>query len=71
MQVFVSVILLWIGIVGVKDLNQYEIKRMIAEVKLIKAYMHFYLLTYYGPICPLRENIPAVNESTQGVTGIS
>ena len=33
------------GIVGVKDLNQYEIKRMIAEVKLIKAYMHFYLLT--------------------------
>lgn len=54
------------GIVGVKDLNQYEIKRMIAEVKLIKAYMHFYLLTYYGPICPLRENIP-VNESTQGV----
>ena len=41
-------------------------KRMVAEAKLIKAYMHFYLLSYYGPICPLRENTP-VNESTQGV----
>ena len=29
------------GVVGVKDLNQYEIKRMVAEAKLIKAYMHF------------------------------
>ncbi|WP_106832155.1 RagB/SusD family nutrient uptake outer membrane protein [Parabacteroides pacaensis] len=54
------------GVVGVQDLNKYEKNRMIAEVKLIKAYMHFYLLSYYGPICPLRENTP-VNESTQGV----
>lgn len=54
------------GVTGVQDLNQYEKNRMIAEVKLIKAYMHFYLLTYYGPICPLRENTE-VNESTQGV----
>ena len=29
-------------------------------------YFHFYLLSYYGPICPLRES-PAVNESTQAV----
>jgi hypothetical protein len=50
----------------VQDLNRYEIERQIAEVKLIKAYMHFYLLRYYGPICPLRESAP-VNESTQGV----
>ena len=54
------------GIVGVEDLDEYEKNRMIAEVKVIKAYMHFYLLSYYGPICPLRES-PAVNESTQGV----
>lgn len=54
------------GIGGVQDLEEYEKKRMIAEVKMIKAYMHFYLLSYYGPICPLRES-PAVNESTQGV----
>ena len=40
---------------GVQDLNQYEKNRMIAEVKLIKAYLHFYLISFYGPICPLRE----------------
>ncbi len=51
---------------GVKDLNQYEKNRMIAEVKLIKAYMHFYLIAFYGPIAPLRESTP-VNESTSGV----
>lgn len=50
----------------VNDLNRYEKERMIAEVKLIKAFMHFYLLSYYGPICPLKENTP-VNESTRGV----
>src|SRR5690606_9928627 len=37
-----------------------------AEVKLIKAYMHFYLISYYGPISPLKVNTP-INESTQGV----
>jgi len=50
----------------VQDLNAYEKRRWIAEVTLIKAYMHFYLITYYGPICPLKQNIP-VNESTRGV----
>lgn len=54
------------GIVGVQDLEEYEKKRMIAEAKMLKAYLHFYLLSYYGPICPLRES-PPVNESTQGV----
>ena len=54
------------GIGGVEDLEEFEKRRMIAEVKLIKAYMHFYLLSYYGPICPLRES-PEVNESTDGV----
>ncbi|MCI1778487.1 MAG: RagB/SusD family nutrient uptake outer membrane protein [Bacteroidales bacterium] len=50
----------------VKDLETYERNRMVAEVKLIKAYLHFYLLAYYGPVCTLKENIP-INESTQSV----
>jgi hypothetical protein len=50
----------------VQDLDRYEIDRQIAEVKLLKAYMHFYLLRYYGPVCPLRESAP-VSESTRGV----
>lgn len=50
----------------VSDLKSAERNRMIAEVKLLKAWMHFYLITYYGPICPLRESLP-VNTSTQGI----
>ncbi len=41
---------------NVSDLETYERNRLIAEVKTIKAYLHFYLLSYYGPICPLKEN---------------
>ncbi|KAA6331290.1 RagB/SusD family nutrient uptake outer membrane protein [termite gut metagenome] len=54
------------NVMYVPDLPLYLRNRMYNETKLIKAYMHFYLLSYYGPICPLRENTP-VNESTQGV----
>jgi hypothetical protein len=50
----------------VADLNRYQKDRLIAEVKTIKAFMHFYLICFYGPICPLRESVP-VGESTQGV----
>ncbi len=50
----------------VKDLETYEKNRMIAEVTTIKAFLHFYLLTYYGPVCPLKENTE-INESTEGV----
>ena len=50
----------------VKDLPAYEMQRWIAEVKLIKAYNHFYLIKHYGPICPLKVNTP-VGESTSGV----
>jgi hypothetical protein len=49
----------------VQDLPIQEKNRMIAEAKVLKAYMHFSLLRYYGPICPLKESAP-VNESTQG-----
>lgn len=54
------------GIDQVKDLESSEKARMKDEVKTLKAYMHFSLLRYYGPICPLRTS-PSVNESTQGV----
>lgn len=50
----------------VQDLPRQEKDRMIAEVKCLKAYMHFWLITYYGPICPVRENLP-VDESTEGI----
>jgi hypothetical protein len=51
---------------GVRDLPSSQRDRMFNEAKLLKAYYHFYLLAFYGPICPLRENMP-VNESTHGV----
>jgi len=50
----------------VKDLPPYEMKRWIAEVKLVKAFNHFFLIEHYGPICPLKVNTP-VSESTGGV----
>jgi hypothetical protein len=45
-----------IGNVG--DIAVNERNRMIAEAKMLKAYMHFYLICMYGPICPLRESQP-------------
>lgn len=51
---------------GVQDINQYEKERMKAEVKLIKAYLNFYLIQYYGPITPLRKNV-SLTESTSGI----
>jgi hypothetical protein len=54
------------NIEGVKDLPRLEKNRMIAEVKLLKAYMHFQLICFYGPVCPLRTSLP-VDESTIGV----
>jgi hypothetical protein len=54
------------NIESVKDLPRLEKDRMIAEVKLLKAYMHFQMIYFYGPICPLRTS-PPVDESTRGV----
>jgi len=50
----------------VKDLETSERNRQVAEVKTIKAYLHFYLLAYYGPICPLKENTEVI-ESIEGL----
>lgn len=54
------------NIEGVQDIPVLLKKRMTDEAKLLKAYYHFYLTAFYGPICPLRESTP-VNESTQGI----
>ena len=42
----------------VGDIPVSERQRMIAEAKMLKAYMHYYLIIMYGPICPLRESQP-------------
>jgi hypothetical protein len=54
------------NIENVADLPRSEKDRMIAEAKLLKAYMHFQMIWLYGPICPLRTS-PPVDESTVGV----
>jgi hypothetical protein len=40
------------------DLYEFERNQWISEVKVLKAYYHFYLLQLYGPIPVIRENIP-------------
>ncbi|GAA4304757.1 RagB/SusD family nutrient uptake outer membrane protein [Compostibacter hankyongensis] len=42
----------------VPDMDDYEKKRWIAEVKFLKAYYHFWLLRSYGPIVLIKENLP-------------
>ncbi|MDR1223868.1 MAG: RagB/SusD family nutrient uptake outer membrane protein [Tannerella sp.] len=51
---------------SVKDLPRVQKDRMIAEAKLLKAYMHFQLIYFYGPVCPMRTS-PPVDESTAGI----
>jgi hypothetical protein len=51
---------------NVKELKPDEKARMKDEAKLIKAYVHFFLITYYGPIPTLR-NSTNVNEATGDV----
>lgn len=42
----------------VRDLEDFDKIRWVAEVKFLKAYYHFYLLRLYGPIPIVRENMP-------------
>lgn len=53
---------------NVGDLPDYEKTRWKAEVKFIKAYLHFYLLRMYGPIPLLKENI-SINAPTEEFMG--
>ncbi len=40
-----------------KDIDEGERRKWIAEVKFLKAYYHFFLMTLYGPIVVVRENM--------------
>ena len=42
----------------VPDLSAFEKRRWVGEVKILKAYYHFFLLRMYGPIPVIRENLP-------------
>lgn len=42
----------------VPDMTESERVRWIAEVKFIKAYLHFFLMELYGPVPIIDENIP-------------
>ena len=42
----------------VPDIDDYEKVRWISEVKFLKAYYHYYLMSLYGPIPIIRENLP-------------
>ncbi|PIF02113.1 MAG: RagB/SusD family nutrient uptake outer membrane protein [Draconibacterium sp.] len=42
----------------VPDIEPFEKKRWIAEVKFLKAYYHFWLFKSYGPIPIIKENLP-------------
>jgi hypothetical protein len=54
------------NIESVPDLKKDEKARMTAEAKLLKAYQHFYLILFYGPICPQRTGT-SVSEATEAV----
>ncbi|MDR0541870.1 MAG: RagB/SusD family nutrient uptake outer membrane protein [Dysgonamonadaceae bacterium] len=40
------------------NMEEWERKQWIAEVKFLKAYFHYYLLQLYGPVPIVRENLP-------------
>ena len=42
----------------VHDMEDYERNRWISEVKFLKAYYHYYLMTLYGPVPIIDENLP-------------
>jgi hypothetical protein len=42
----------------IPDIDEYERKQWVAEVKFLKAYYHFFLLQLYGPIPIIRANLP-------------
>jgi len=42
----------------VPDLSETERRQWISEVKVLKAYYHFYLVKMYGPIPLIKENLP-------------
>ncbi len=54
------------NVARVPDMDEFEKKRWIAEVKFLKAYYHFYLARMYGPISIKKENLP-VNADPEAI----
>jgi starch-binding outer membrane protein, SusD/RagB family len=51
---------------SVEGMSAREKSRWIAEVKFLKAYYHFWLVKFYGPIPVIRENLP-ISVNTEDV----
>ncbi|WP_372932848.1 RagB/SusD family nutrient uptake outer membrane protein [Mariniphaga sediminis] len=49
-----------------KDLDEFERRRWVSEVKFLKAYYHFYLMRLYGPVPIIDENLP-INSTPEQV----
>jgi len=43
---------------GVPDIQEWERRQWIGEVKVLKAYYHFCLMRMYGPVPLIKENLP-------------
>jgi len=48
------------------DLTELEKRQWVAEIKVLKAYYHFYLMRLYGPIPIIKKNLP-ISTSIEGV----
>lgn len=51
---------------GPRDLDEMLREKWIAEVKAMKAYMHFYLMRLYGPI-PIMDKVIPISEKDDGI----
>lgn len=49
---------------NVADMDSLEIKKWVAEAKVLKAYFHFHLFKMYGPIPVIKENVPITPDPT-------
>jgi len=49
----------------VPDMDEFEIKRWAGEVKVLKAYYHYYLLRMYGPILIQDKNLPVTIDPSE------
>lgn len=53
------------NISAVKNMTEQEKSQWAAEAKVIKAYLHFYLMRLYGPIPMMKENIPVTADEDE------
>ena len=53
------------NISAVKNMTEQEKSQWAAEAKVIKAYLHFYLMRLYGPIPMMKDNIPVTADEDE------